>query len=202
MRLSRLVRPFRPGPPASTALGGLVLSVVFVGLPAARVQAEPRKLPPAENLAVKELDDDGMVGIETRFHVRVEPAEAYRLLSDFEHLAEFMPSLRTCEILERTGATVVLRMKADLGELVQRRVHEPPSAIRWTLVSSPVLRRLRGGWFIEPEGGGSALTYRVQVEPMVPAPPAMVRWSQTQALGTLVRNVRARLESHGAWKKP
>ncbi len=166
------------------------------------VQAELRKPAATETFPVKELDEDGMVGVETRFKVHVAPEEAYRLLSDVEHMADFMPSLRTCEILDRQGKAIILRMKADLGELVQRRIHEPPGAIRWTLVSSPMLKRMRGGWTIEPDGEGTRLTYRVLVESSIPSPPSMVRWTQAQALPSLVRNVRMRLESHGAWRKP
>ncbi len=178
-------------------------AVALWTLPLTRpVQAELRKPAAAESIPVKELDEDGMVGVETWFNVRVSPKEAYRLLTDVEHMAEFMPSLRTCEVLERQGQAVILRMKADLGELVQRRIHEPPGAIRWTLVSSPMLKRLKGGWTIEADGEGSRLTYRVLTESAVPSPPALVRWSQTQGLSSLVRNVRMRLESHGTWRKP
>ena len=185
------------------AVSGLAIAWgVLLFQPASSAWAEPRKVVdrvPA--FPVREIEEDGMVGVETDFHVAASPSEAFRVLSDVEHMAEFMPSLKACEVLERAGNTVVLRMTSDAGDLVQRRVHQPPGSIRWTLVSSPVLRRMHGSWHVAPEASGCRLTYRVVVESAVPAPAAMVRWTQQQALASLVKHVRARIESHGVWTK-
>ncbi|MNY61254.1 hypothetical protein D3C86_1979160 [compost metagenome] len=90
----------------------------------------------------------------------------------------------------------------DGGELTQRRVAAPPDEIRWTLIQSPMLRNLKGYWHLEPLDGGTLLAYGLAVEPVAPVPSGVVRHFQQQRLPPLVENVRARIESRGAWTKP
>lgn len=151
---------------------------------------------------VKNIKIDGLSGIEASFFARAPLEVAYRVLSDTEHLAAFMPAMKECAVLQRGEGYAVVKLVGEGGELTQRRSSQPPDQISWTLIRSAVLRNLKGYWHMESVEGGTVLHYGLAVEPLVPVPTNVVIHFQQQKLPPLVENVRARVESRGKWTKP
>lgn len=145
---------------------------------------------------------EGMPGVEALFWVDAPPAAAFRVLSDTGRLAEFMPNLSECTILESGDGFAVVRMISEQGEMVQRRSYEPPSRVTWRLVRASALKDVKGRWLIEPVAGGTVLSYAVAIQLALPVPPPLLQAFQNRSLPALVHNVRERIESGGKWTKP
>lgn len=146
---------------------------------------------------------EGMAGVEALFWVEASPETAYRILSDTARLAEFMPSLSECAILQSGDGFAVVRMISEQGEMLQRRSYDPPYRVSWKLVQpASLVKDVRGRWLIEPSGKGTILSYGVAILPAFPVPHALLQQLQNSKLPPLIRNVRARIESGGTWTKP
>lgn len=182
----------------------LVLLAWLVMMPsalAAPTADELAKLKSGETIT-RPFSVEGLPGVEALFWVNASPEAAFRILSDTPRLAEFMPSLSECTILESGDGYAVVKMETDQGELVQRRSYEPPNRVSWKLVRASNLKDVRGRWLIEPSGHGTVLSYGVAIQPAFPVPQALIQHFQNQNLPPLIRNVRARIESGGKWTKP
>lgn len=178
--------------------GLLVLAPAAVAAPTGE---ELAKLKAGETV-VRPFSIEGMSGIEALFWVDAPPETAFRVLSDSMRLAEFMPNLIECTVLEEGDRYVVVRMLGAQGEMVQRRRYDPPHRVHWRLVRASGLKDVKGRWLIEPSGKGSLLSYGVAVQAAFPVPQGLVDAVQSRNLPPLVRNVRARIESGGKWVKP
>lgn len=150
---------------------------------------------------VQDVNIEGVGGIRASFFVHAAPASAYAVLADTERLAEFMPGMKQCLILERLPHGCVVKMVGEGGEMVIRRINEPPHRIAWTLVQGTGLRQLNGSWQVEPSGKGSVLHYTLAVRPSLPIPQNLVTHFQGQRLPAMVHHVRNRIESGGTWTK-
>lgn len=146
---------------------------------------------------------EGMSGVEALFWVDAPVESAFRLLADTPRLAEFMPALRTCTILEAGDRYAIVKMVSEQGVMVQRRSYEPPDRITWQLVRAPGLKDMKGRWQMSPVAPrGTVLSYGVALEPAFLVPRPLIDHFQSRNLPALVRNVRARIESGGTWIKP
>lgn len=145
---------------------------------------------------------EGMSGVEAVFWVDAPPETAFRILSDSPRLAEFMPNLNACTVLEEGDRYAIVRYQSDQGEMVQRRSYLAPNRVTWKLVKATGLKDVRGRWLIEPAADGAVLSYGVAVQAAFPIPQPLVDAFQSRSLPALVRNVRSRVESGGTWVKP
>lgn len=180
----------------------LLATLLFTALPAQAIPAADLARLHEQPYLSQSCEIEGLEGVAARFFVRVPAETCYRLLSDVTRLPEFMPGMKHLDVLEAAGDTMVVRLTGDGGELVQRRIMEPPHRIRLVLVRAPGLKDLRGYWALEPVEGGTVVTYALAVRPAMPVPLKAVSWWQEKRLPELVRNVRHRLESGGRWSKP
>lgn len=141
-------------------------------------------------------------GVTASFFVAATAPQAYRILTDHARLPEFMPNLDACRVLAQGPHWAEIEMRNPRGRMILRREFEPPHRIRWSLVKSPMLKRVDGSWRLDPVPGGTVLTYDSEVEAALPVPAFVLRIVQHDALGALVSNVRHRIDSNGTWIKP
>lgn len=179
-------------------VAGLLLAPAAFAAPAAD---ELERLKAGE-LITRPYSVEGMAGVEAIFWVNAPSESAYRVLCDSARLAEFMPNLSECTILESGEGFVVVRMLAEQGEMIQRRRYDPPNRISWKLIRAAGLRDVEGRWLIRPSSGGTVLSYAVAIQPTLPIPSVLIQAFQNRSLPALAHNVRARIESGGKWIKP
>ena len=141
-------------------------------------------------------------GVTASFFVSATPLQAYPLLIDHERLPEFMPNLDSCRVRRHGPGWAEVEMRNARGTMVLRREFDPPRSIRWSLVESPMLKRVNGSWRLDGVDGGTILTYDSEVETSVPVPAFVIQFVQQDSLGALVSNVRQRIDSNGSWVKP
>ncbi|MNR75379.1 Polyketide cyclase / dehydrase and lipid transport [compost metagenome] len=193
--------------PRLVLMGALLLSLTVSAGAAARASG-PAATPATWSAQdVAELQEKPRIirrkrGVTVSFFVSATPPQAYQLLTEHEKLPEFMPNLDACRVRKQGPGWAEVEMRNPRGMMVLRREFDPPRSIRWSLVESPMLKRVEGSWRLDGVDGGTVLTYDSEVETSVPVPGFVVQFIQRDSLDALVSNVRQRIDSNGTWVKP
>lgn len=104
--------------------------------------------------------------------VEASPATVWQTLTDYNRLGEFIPGMRRSRLLERRGATVVVEQSGEARflffsvpiDVTLAATERPPGALEVRMLKGS-LKRLEGGYRIEPQpGGGVRLTWRGLIE--------------------------------------
>jgi carbon monoxide dehydrogenase subunit G len=128
-----------------------------------------------------ELEGD-LVRIDTSFHVQATPQEAWAVMTDYDHAAEFLSDLDASRVLARDGDTmrVYQKGKAKFGpfsfpvESVRQIRLVPFESMQQHLVSGS-MKRLDVTTRLAPEGSGTRITNRTESIPDVWIPPIVGR---------------------------
>lgn len=127
---------------------------------------------------VKVERDASVFRIEAQMSVNVDPATAWDVLTDYNHLAEFMPDMRESRIVSEPGEPVRVEQKAMTGFLVFRfpievvlEVEESPcSRVAFRSIKGNV-KELRGEWRIAGDRSPVTILYATDLEPSFWVPP-------------------------------
>jgi len=178
-------------------------------------QAEWERLKKGE-VVVTEVtgqNPDGSQRIQflAKIYVKATRQECWRIIRDYNRFAEFMPRLRKCVILKREGEVYYVEYDAKIL-FINAKYHlrldgvEPYKRIEYKLDRTRPndIRDANGYWILDdaPDGSGTILSYLSNVDSGIPAPEALARKVGKESLVQVVKNVRMRIESGGAWKKP
>jgi hypothetical protein len=117
-----------------------------------------RSAVPATISIVAEVHGDG-IRIHAHALLRTDAGSAWRVLTDYDHYAEFIPDLRSSRVVVRTGAIVVVEQSAEARMWLFRL----PLDIEFEVAESPPY----GMHSRAPAGGRSVLESRY---PLTPAP--------------------------------
>ena len=132
----------------------------------------------ARNLDVRvervHTDAGGVYEVNASGEVAAAPAAVWRILTDYDRMAEFVPDLRSAKVLSRSGdeATIeqvgvarLLFFSRDIRLVVQAR-EQPMSQIDISLVDGD-MRVYRCTWRLVPipETGGTRVIYSGEMAP-------------------------------------
>lgn len=102
----------------------------------------------------------------------------YAVLADFDRLEEFVPGLRSSEVISAPGEPIVLRQVGEASAAFFRvtldvtlavRV-QPPERIEFTRIDGN-LRQMQGGWTVAGNLHHCDIGYRADIEPAFWVPP-------------------------------
>ena len=151
----------------SCAVRGALLALLFcVGLPRA-----PAAEPGVGDVAV-EFRDERYIG-HVNFRVAVPPAVALVVLTDFDHMADFMPNLSSSRVLARVGDVYRVEQagKVDLGPFSfhfssERRIEVFPEGRIVARALSGSTRYMHSDLNLQPSGdGGVRIDYQIEMLP-------------------------------------
>lgn len=104
--------------------------------------------------------------------VAVPPAAALAVLTDFDHMAEFMPGLNSSRILARDGNVyrVAQQGRAQFGPVgfsyeSERRIEVVDSTRILARALSGSAKRMASEMQLHPVAGGTRLEYRIEIVP-------------------------------------
>jgi carbon monoxide dehydrogenase subunit G len=151
-------------------------------------------------------DDEGTKGLETTFDVAAPPDRLLEILWSPANFGRLFPDVKEVRVVTQEGATMDLAFRVDAVvrevSYVLRRTLDPRAhTITWREIGGD-LRRVRGGWRLEPldgQAGGSRVTYRAFIDVGRFVPTALVRESAKRKLGEMVdrlRRVATELSAH------
>jgi len=147
----------------------------------------------AEDLTVEAKRAGRAVSVEARATLTAPLELIWGTLTDYDHLAEFVPGMRTSRTIGRRGPAAIVEQEGEAGFLifsytinvVVASAEYPPNLIELHVLSGN-LRQLDGGYRIT--GGEAAgtwvLTWSGLIEPSLPVPSFL-------SVGLMRRNVEA-----------
>jgi carbon monoxide dehydrogenase subunit G len=132
----------------------------------------------AQQLSLETYRRGDAVAVYAEVEMDVDPAVAWAVLTDYDHLAQFIPDMSVSRVLSRTGNTVLVEQKGEFGILFFRQSVE----LRLEIVETPkstVAAHAVGGSFREMSGrydlaaadGRVRLTYAGRFVPSFSLPP-------------------------------
>lgn len=138
--------------------------------------------------------------VDMTAHAPVGPERAWEVLTDFEHMAGFVPNLKTSQVMERSDELIRVRQTGTARYGVfwtefesEREIRLfPPREIRALGVGGNV-KRMESLMRLEPEPGGTLLHYHAQVQPDFWLPPllgpAFVRHETAEQFSAMIREM-------------
>ncbi len=134
--------------------------------------------------------------------VAAPPAAVWRILTDYNRMAEYVPDLRSARVVSRNGDKVIVEQQGNVRLLFIDRpihlvvqVHElAPDQIDVSLVEGD-MKVYRASWALRPAaGGGTTINYAATIAPTFYVPglvgPAIVR----RDIAAMMAAVLARLD--------
>lgn len=150
--------------------------------------------------------------IDAVLHAPVPLATAWEVLTDFEQMPRYQTKLSRSEVLERSPQRLLVRQQgvARFGpfssafDSVREMQLAPPRSIRARQVSGKVLRQMTSLMTLEPEEGGTRLSYHADMEPETSLPPligpALVQHETAEQFAAIVREMVRRQGQRAAAK--
>lgn len=111
--------------------------------------------------------------------VTATPAVVWRLLTDYDHLADYVPNLKSVRVVSRSGDMVIVEQQGTARFLFFRQtvrlvvqVHErAPNRIDISLIEGD-MKVYRASWELIPLAGdgGTSIVYNATIEPKFAVP--------------------------------
>jgi carbon monoxide dehydrogenase subunit G len=132
----------------------------------------------AQDVTIQTARDGDFVTVSASAVMKVDPHIAWTVLSDYDHLAKFIPDLKSSRVVSRDGNRLRVEQKGDVGFLFYKEpvnvlleVHEePPTRITARSIQGNV-QQLETRYELYTSGAGTRLDYAGRFVPDFPIPP-------------------------------
>lgn len=131
---------------------------------------------------VKVTEDSGNYTVSAWFTVPQSTSAAFAVLTDYEHLPNFMPGLKKSVLIERTDAHVVLEQDATAKFLAfSKNIHlrldveEAGQTIRFRDTSLKSFSQYEGTWRVSTKNGETLISYDLVANPSFAVPNFLLR---------------------------
>jgi carbon monoxide dehydrogenase subunit G len=132
----------------------------------------------AQEISIRTVRDGDFVVMSASAVMRVDQNIAWTVLSDYDHLANFIPDIKSSRVVSRDGNTLRVEQKGDVGFFFYREpvnvlleVHEePPSRITARGVEGNI-QQLETRYELRPLDAGVRLDYAGRFVPDFSIPP-------------------------------
>jgi len=116
--------------------------------------------------------------IRVEVPVAVDARTAWRVLTDYNHLAEFVPGMRSSRVISAAGAPLRVEQKGEIGFLFFIRNFEvvleveeiPPMLLKFHATGGD-MKRMQGEWRIHAGAETVDIEYQAEIEPDFWVPP-------------------------------
>jgi carbon monoxide dehydrogenase subunit G len=136
--------------------------------------------------------------------------EVWTTLIRFEDKAEYMPRIKSAEVLEKTRERLRVRMVVDASVTTARytmiyQLDEPAHRLSWKLdhsVPDNTIAEADGEYRVyEVSPGRTLVTYNSQVDTGRSLPRFIQNYIARRSIPDLLRAVKKRVESSGLWRR-
>jgi carbon monoxide dehydrogenase subunit G len=130
-----------------------------------------------QDIAIAAEARGDLVIVDVNFTVPVTPGEAWMVLTDYDHMADFLPNVQSSKIVESAGNKVHVAQqgKAYYGplsfsyHLVQEVALKPYTQIRSRAIGGSI-KKVDGFTQLIPDGSGTRIVYHSESEPNLHLP--------------------------------
>lgn len=134
-------------------------------------------------------------------HIDADPRTVMDVIADIGAYPEWVSEYTEAEVVEAddAGYPTVARLVLDAAVLRDTMVlrYEWPadrSSVRWSLVSSSLLKALDGAYTLTPSGTGTDVTYELAVDLTVPMIGLLKRKAERRLTETALKDLKKRVE--------
>jgi ribosome-associated toxin RatA of RatAB toxin-antitoxin module len=133
--------------------------------------------------------------------VAAAPATVWRILTDYNHMADYVPDLKSAKVISRIGDKVIIDqlgaarfffLSRDIHLIVQV-VEQAPSKLEVSLVDGD-MKVYRCSWELRQAGGGTKVLYNATIEPKFYVPGMVGASMVRKDIGRMMAAVLARLD--------
>jgi ribosome-associated toxin RatA of RatAB toxin-antitoxin module len=124
------------------------------------------------------------------------------VIADIASYPQWVSEYKETEVLEADddGYPKTARLVLDAAVLKDTMVLKydwPPDrkSVRWSLVSSSLLRSLNGAYHLSPKGSGTDVTYELSVDLMIPMIGLLKRKAERRLTDTALKDLKKRVEA-------
>lgn len=187
----------------------LLFLLLGVAAPVAMAQAPKLELPKLE-VSVNRVNTEKrhMYEVDATATVAAPLPKVWRILTGYEHMAEFVPDLESCKVLSRDGNEVVIEQfgvarflfMSKTIHLIVRATEQPMSSIDISLISGD-MKHYESRWELipVPETGGTKIVYSGRLVPNFYVPGIlganMIRSDIEHMMSAVVARIERRDES-------
>jgi hypothetical protein len=137
--------------------------------------------------------------------VGASPERTWDVLTDFEDYPTWAHDLKSAEIVDRDEegrprdvAFRAAAMGRSTSYTLRYDYSQAPQVLAWRLLRGDITRKLDGSYELAPVDGdpdGTAVTYHLEVDLVVPLPGFVKRRAESRLLATALRQLRSHLET-------
>jgi carbon monoxide dehydrogenase subunit G len=142
----------------------------------------------------------GIYTVSATFVVPQTPQAAMAVITDYDHLAEFMPGLRKSGVAARTGPRVTVAQEADAKFLTfSKRIHllldidEAPRTLEFKDRSGKSFVRYEGSWRLSSANGHTVIAYALVAKPAFSVPEFILSRLLKRDSGRMIEALQAEI---------
>ena len=137
-------------------------------------------------------------------YIDADPRTVMDVIADIASYPEWVSEYTETEVLEADadGYPIMARLVLDAAVLRDTMVLEydwPPdrTSVRWSLVSSTLLKALDGAYLLTSSGSGTDVTYELSVDLLMPMIGLLKRKAERRLTETALKDLKKRVEGPG-----
>ena len=135
-------------------------------------------------------------------HIDADPSTVMRVIADIGSYPEWVSEYKEAEVLEADsdGYPKVARLVLDTTILKDTLVlsyvwPKDRGSVRWSLVSSSLLKALDGVYRLAPNGTGTDVTYELTVDLAMPMIGLLKRKAERRLTDSALKDLKKRVEA-------
>lgn len=134
--------------------------------------------------------------------IAADPSTVMKVIADIGAYPEWVSEYTEAEVLEvgPDGYAKVARFVLDAAVLKDTMVFDytwskDRRSVRWSLVSSSLLKALDGEYRLSPKGSGTEVVYELAVDLMIPMIGLLKRKAERRLTDTALKDLKKRAEA-------
>jgi len=181
---------------ATTLVLGVAAAVLLQGAPGAAQDTVVQERLLAGEIVSTEANSDGL-GASGRMQllIKAPPRAVWEVIVSCELAFTFVDGLRTCEVLEDTGARARVRQVVNQSWLIPTydyvfeslRLHYERIDVH---LLEGNLKALDGYWTFRETAAGTLVDYQIRIQPSLPAPRFLVRRNINKGMPDMLACIR------------
>lgn len=135
-------------------------------------------------------------------YIDADPGTVMDVIADIASYPQWVSEYKETEVLEadNEGYPKTARLVLDAAVLKDTMVLSydwPPDhkSVRWSLVSSSLLRSLDGAYHLSPKGSGTDVTYELSVDLVIPMIGLLKRKAERRLTDSALKDLKKRVEA-------
>lgn len=135
-------------------------------------------------------------------YIDADPGTVMDVIADIASYPQWVSEYKETEVLEADaeGYPKTARLVLDAAVLKDTMVLTydwPPDhkSVRWSLVSSSLLRSLDGAYHLSPKGSGTDVTYELSVDLVIPMIGLLKRKAERRLTDSALKDLKKRVEA-------